>query len=183
MVGTEAGRYQFLLFLLRLYTRLRKKEILDDFNRGRIMGYIEANPGVYYTDIMTTLDMNNGTLAYHLNVLEKERLIVSHREGVYRIFHPRLKTSESIALFPKRFFSTGSAGTDFKPSTLQQKVIDVIEDLQGITQVEIAETLVVSKQSLNYHIKKLRRAGVITVKKEKGNTRCFTRDPSMEAYE
>ncbi len=45
---TEAGRYRFLGLLVPLYTKLKKEEILDDFTRGKIYGYIVANPGDNY---------------------------------------------------------------------------------------------------------------------------------------
>ena len=182
VAGTEVGRYKFFLLLLPLYTRLKKKDVLDDFNRGRIMGYIETNPGVHFTDIMQTLDIGSGNLAYHLDVLEKTRLVVSRREGVYKIFYPRMWNSKK-APTPQHFFSTGFSKKDFKPSALQQKIIDMIEGYQGITQVEIAENLGISKQSLGYHIKKLRRADIITVKREKGSTRCFLKNTVIEVHE
>ena len=143
------------------------------------MGYVEANPGVHYTELMRALDLNNGTLAYHLNVLEKERFVVSRRQGLYKLFYPRLwRGSEPQA--PQHFFSTGFSRKDYKPSTVQQKVVSVIQDYPGISQVEIAENLGISKQSLNYHIKKLRRAGQISVKREKGNTHCYIKDSIAE---
>ena len=179
VASTEVGRFQFLLLLLPLYTRLRKKDILDDFNRGRIMGYVETNPGVHFTDIMRTLDIGSGTLAYHLDVLEKERFIVSRREGVYKLFYPRLwQSKEAPRALP--FFSTGSSRKNFRPSALEKKVIDIIEMFPGITQVDIAEQLGISRQSMSYHIRKLRRAEVITVKKEKGKTCCFLNENVIE---
>ncbi len=179
---SEAGRFQFLLFLLPLYTRLTRKDIKNDFNRGRIMGYIEANPGVSYTEIMKTLSLSNGTLAYHLQVLEKEKLLVSRREGLYRVFFPRFHSGDKKEETTyKRFFSTGTAGVKFRPSAIQQRIIAVVEGLPGITQVELAGILGTSKQSLNYHIKKLKRAGVLTVKKTEGKARCFIRENRSES--
>ena len=181
LVGTEVGRYRFLLLLLPLYTRLKKKNVLDDFNRGRIMGYIETNPGVHYTDIMRSLGIGSGNLAYHLDVLEKQRFIVSRREGVYKLFYPRQQAAnELLPPSSERFFSTGFSRKNFKPSDLEQKITSVIEEFQGISQVELAEHLGISKQSLGYHIKKLRRAGVITIKQEKGNTLCFINEKKVE---
>ena len=144
------------------------------------MGYIETNPGVHFTDIMKTLDIGSGTLSYHLDVLEKERLINSRREGIYKIFYPRLwKSTEAPK--PLLFFSTGALKKNFRPSILEQKIINMVEEFPGITQVEIAEKMGISKQSLNYHIRKLRRANVITLKREGGTTRCFLNETVNEA--
>ena len=144
------------------------------------MGYIETNPGVHFTDIMKTLDIGSGNLAYHLDVLERERLIVSRREGVYKLFYPRLWKSAKEPS-PLHFFSTGISRKDFKPSALDQKIIDMISEYPGISQVDIAENLGISKQSLNYHVRKLRRADIITVQREQGNTRCFLKEQTAES--
>jgi len=144
------------------------------------MGYIEANPGVHYTEIMKSLDLSNGTLSYHLSVLEKQKLIISKREGLYKLFYPRPRKKEDETAIKPRFFSTGISLENFKPSIIQEKIIKTIEEFQGISQIEIAEMLGLTKQSINYHIKKLRRAGIITVKKEKGSTRCFLIDKAQK---
>jgi predicted transcriptional regulator len=72
IANTEAGKYWFLKFLiLPLYVKLSKKDVLDHFIRGQIYGYLVVHPGDNYTTIKQNLDLTNGTLTYHLDVLER----------------------------------------------------------------------------------------------------------------
>jgi DNA-binding transcriptional ArsR family regulator len=89
---TETGKYKLLALLpllIHMYTRIQKEDVLDQFVRGQIYGYIRTNPGVHYNQIRRGIDVKNGTLSYHLSVLEKTELVKSRREGLrYRAFYP-----------------------------------------------------------------------------------------------
>jgi len=145
---------------------LKKDKLRDQYNRGRIMGYLEANPrGVYFTDILKTLDMKYGTLVYHLNVLERERELFSRGERASRIFFAR---GTEVYGEKKKFWEK----VEFFPSKVQQDIIDTIEEQDHITQTEIAKKLRVSKESLHYHIRKLKKAGVVQIERRGGCTFC-----------
>ncbi len=93
---TEPGKYRILLLFLPLYTRLNKDEILDQSTKENIHGYIIANPGEHYNVIRKRLNIRNGTLAYHLNVLKREKLIKSRRDGIYKRFYPAEMSKSEI---------------------------------------------------------------------------------------
>jgi len=170
---TEVGKFAFFSTFFVLYHRLKKNNTFNDFNRGLIMGYIVANPGVTYTELMKSLEMKNGTLSYHLNVLERERMIISNKLGLYKIFYPRLnKASKSYKQSP-RYYSTGKLNDNFFPSILQQKILEAIEEFPGILQLEIRKKLDMTRQSLNYHIKMLKRAGLIRIEKDRRTIACY----------
>jgi len=128
---------------------------MSDFTRGRILGGIETQPGISFNELRRNLKLPNGTAVYHLEVLERERLIKSERDGIYRRFFPWGMPVEKDG---------------FYPSAVQKRIMDAINNHQttGIrfTQIELAKELRMSKQLLGYHIKKLRKEGV--VKKLKG---------------
>lgn len=134
---------------------MTKEDVLSDFNRGRILGSIQTQPGITFNELRHKLNMPNGTAVYHLEVLERERLIKSERDGMNRRFFPW-----GMQLDRDRFF----------PSEQQWRVINVILERasQGVkvTQADIVKLTGSSKQALNYHVKRLVKAGV--VQKEKG---------------
>jgi DNA-binding transcriptional ArsR family regulator len=88
-IATEHGKYALFQFLfVPLYSRIKKDRVLDNFTRGMIYGFIMSNPGVHYNFIKQKLGLNNGSIVYHLTVLERQELIKSERVGLYKRFYP-----------------------------------------------------------------------------------------------
>ena len=42
------------------------------YQRGRLMGYLTANPGCHFRALMAALEMSNGQITHHLKILEDE---------------------------------------------------------------------------------------------------------------
>ncbi|RLF51191.1 MAG: hypothetical protein DRN24_05340, partial [Thermoplasmata archaeon] len=161
---TETGRYKFLVFLsvfIPLYARLQKEDVLDQFVRGQIYGCIKMHPGIHYNQIRRDLNIKNGTLSYHLRVLEKTELIKSRREGLrYRAFYP------TSMKFPEK--------ERYRLTELQTNILEIIKKHDGISQKEIANILKKKPQVINYNIKVLKQAGLIISKKISRKTLCYS---------
>ena len=154
--------------LVPLYSKLRKEEVLDQFTRGKIQGYITAYPGEHYNSIKTQLGLNNGALAYHLRVLEREGYITSLRDGVYKRFYPKETP------LPKR---RGQF------SAMQDMIIENIRSEPGISQDGLAQKMKVSNQVIYYHVRTLMAAGAVRVEKTGKETHCYLGDSeSSESY-
>ncbi len=160
---TETWLYLFSAFcvsILPLYTRIDKEDVLDQFVRGQIYGYIKTNPGAHYNQIRREIDVKNGTLAYHLRVLEKTELIKSRKEGVrYRAFYPVGHK------FPKK--------ERFRLTNLQYRILKTIEKNEGLTQKDISAHLQKKPQTINYNIKVLQKADLIELKRVGRKSRCY----------
>ena len=160
---TETGKYKLLALLpllIPMYTRIQREDVLDQFVRGQIYGYIRSNPGVHYNQIRRGIDVKNGTLSYHLSVLEKTELIKSRREGVrYRVFYP------TGMKFPKK--------ERFRLTEFQIQIINIIKENEGINQKEIALKLDKKPQTINYNIKILEQAELIKIVKKGRKTFCY----------
>jgi predicted transcriptional regulator len=161
---TEVGLL-FILWglLMPLFTRLKKKEVLNQFTRGEIFGFIKANPGVHLTAIKENLGLANGVLAYHLKVLIREEFIVDRREGGYKRFYPR-----DMRVPRKRVHFT----------RLQLDIVERLSMHPGSTQVSLARMLGESKQVINYNVGVLVAAGVVRVEREGSKTLLFVQDAS-----
>jgi DNA-binding MarR family transcriptional regulator len=155
---TETGRYFFLKFLfLPLFTKVKKKHPLENKMRELIYEYIELYPGENYTAIKKTLGLANGTLVYHLKILMKENLVRSVSEGRYKRFYPmESKELDNIKIYEHE--------GEQMLTELQRKIIEKLEEEPEISQVEVAKSLGVSRQLINYHIAKLVKAGVLKLK-------------------
>jgi predicted transcriptional regulator len=147
-----------LNLLLPVYVKLRREEVLDQYTRGKIHGYIIANPGEHYNSIKAQLRLKNGTLAYHLRVLEREGYVKTTRDGMFKRFYPE------AALLPRR---------RSEYSAIQEIVLENVRTSPGITQNELARRMGVSSQVVNYHIRNLVAAGAIRLDREGRLTRCY----------
>jgi len=150
-----------LNLLLPMYVKLRREEVLDQYTRGKIHGYIIANPGEHYNSIKAQLRLKNGTLAYHLRVLEREGYVKTTRDGMFKRFYPM------ESLVPRR-------KSEF--SAIQEIVLEHIRSSPGANQNELARQMGVSSQVVNYHIRNLVAAGIIRLERDGRETRCYLND-------
>jgi predicted transcriptional regulator len=157
--ATEAGRWSLMLLFLPLYTKLRKDKILDQRTRGLIEGYITANPGCNYTIIRDNLELADGTLTYHLQVLEREGFVYSIREGLFRCFYPQGVPP------PKR--------GKLHLSDTQMDIIRISKRIPGITVGEIASAMNRRPNVISYHLKLLREGGLVRMEEDGRHVRVY----------
>ncbi len=142
-----------------MITKEDKQE--DNFLRGQIFGYIRANPGEHYSAIKQALELKNGTLAYHLSVLEKDEKIKSRHDGFY-----------------KRFYPTGMKVPEDGRAILNKIQLDILEIIKanpGISQLELSDKIGLSSATVNYHISIMVNAGYIKLNRKGRKTMCFAR--------
>jgi DNA-binding transcriptional ArsR family regulator len=145
------------------YSRLKRRSVLDNLNRKNIFEQIKTNPGVHFNQLLRDLDMQPGSMSYHLNVLEKKEYVKSIQDGNYR-----------------RFFLYG-ASTDFKIAltSIQLRILSIVDKKPGITQAKISRSIGKNRMLVNYHIKILRDAGILSVEKSGRETLCYTTSAAM----
>lgn len=157
--GTELGLGLLAPVFIFLYSKIKRDEILDNYTRGQIHGYILANPGEHYNSIKGALDLNNGTLAYHLNRLEAENIIKSRLDGLFKRFYPAsMKMPET----------NGHALTE-----VQRSIIAKIKETPGISQRDIASLMKLSNATINYHLERLLKKGAVRRERAGMRNRCY----------
>ena len=150
-LAAEPSRYALVKFLwVPLYTKIRKEEVLDQFVRGRIFGYIEHNPGVTYSQIKRKIGVGNGTLTHHLSMLEKQNYIKADRDGLYKRFYPRDYHIDEDTV---------------ELTTLQRDIYFLAKTEPGISQKDLSDRLGVSERVMSYHIHLLQEARLIRVER------------------
>jgi parallel beta-helix repeat protein len=157
--GTEVGKYGFFSAIAPLYTkRRRKKDENYGYNKGLIQGYVDGNPGESYNSIKRALDLKNGTLAYYLKVLQREGIIKSERDGMYKRFYPtKGKSSKEV----------------IELSSIQQKIFGYIRKNPGCSQTDISNKLGLIQSKINYHVNLMVDARVIKIKHDSNKTMCY----------
>ncbi|MGA1848626.1 MAG: VWA domain-containing protein [Thermoplasmatota archaeon] len=143
------------------YTRIRREDLLNQENRKRIYEFITDNPGEHFRALQRAVDLEVGVLSHHLNVLEKEQLIVSEQDGNNR-----------------RFWAAGVKHDHDKVhlSRIQENILKQIDRDPGITQAQIAKKIGVSRKVVFYHVKFLRNAGIVREEKEKRKTHYYSKE-------
>jgi len=156
---TEVGRAALLgLVLVPLYTKIKREKVMDHFVRGRIYEFVCQNPGVNYSAIKEQFKLTNGTVTYHLSMLERQEFIRAKQDGIY-----------------KRYFANngGTPASDVEPMSLQLTIAKAIRERPGMTQKEIAKRVGSSKQLVSYHIRRMRKEGQLETRRHGRSVRVF----------
>jgi predicted transcriptional regulator len=156
---TEGGKFFVLkLLLVPLYARRRRNELLEHQTRGMILGYLMVHPGDTYTHLKRNLQLTNGTLSYHLVVLEREGILRGQTYGVH-----------------KRFFPVGVRVPEDGGGLheVQMRMLGAIREVPGLAVKDIAGALGITSQHALYHIRGLAAKGLVRLERKGVRLRCF----------
>ena len=123
----------------------------DMLTRGRLLGYLEANPGIHFSALRDALGLANGVTAYHLNFLESSGQIISWRDGKLRRYAISSLTKEEVSKIRNPISGTMLA------------ILEVLADTGnlGMSGPDISRKLQISRQLLSHHLSELRNGGMI----------------------
>ncbi|MCH1537624.1 MAG: helix-turn-helix domain-containing protein [Candidatus Poseidonia sp.] len=150
--GAGAFEVVKVALLMALFTPLlARKSRNDELNRGRILGYIEANTGIHFSALRDALRLVNGVTAHHLHTLELQHQIVSWRDGKFRRY-----ASANLSVDQRSSVKSIVSGS-------RLAILEVLSDAGqlGLPNPEIAKRLELSRQLLSYHLKHLNQADLI----------------------
>ena len=169
--ATSAG-----LWLLGLVGRT--SETSDGrYQRGRLTGYLTANPGCHFRALMAALDMSNGQITHHLKVLEQEERVWRRADGRLVRFYPY--TSNLHPGVDEDDLPLPPLSPD--PNSLQGKILRLLDDDGQMgdfpTQAELANRLDRSQQLVSHHLRTLQRFGLVEKRKMGMRNRyCLTKE-------
>jgi predicted transcriptional regulator len=152
LLGTEIGILAGAALVMPLFTRIKRERTLDHFVRGQIFQYVKMNPGASYSTIKRQLGLRNGTLTYHLKMLQLQGFLRAEREGLHCFFFP--------ADMPK------PAARTVWLSATQARLAGLLAASPGVTQAELVKISGLKQQVVSYNMLALERAGVVSVKRE-----------------
>jgi predicted transcriptional regulator len=143
----------FLKMMMALgYRKVEQNAILRNRNRQKIFETIAANPGVKFHALERLTTMKEGTLKYHLLILETKRWIVSVSIGKsMRYFenNGRYSKLEKRVLLHLQ-----------NPTT--RKILEILSASPMISRKEIAGIMGITGPSVSWHTKRLSEDGIIT---------------------
>ena len=128
----------------------------DMLTRGRLLGYLEANPGIHFSALRDALGLANGVTAYHLHFLESTGQVISWRDGKLRRYAISSLTKEEVSRIKSPISGTRLA------------ILEVLSDSGnlGMSGTEIRKKLEISRQLLSHHLSELRNGGMVEAASE-----------------
>ncbi len=173
--SSRGSLFLSLLLAVPLFTRLRRDDVRSQYNRGRIVQFVDDHPGATYSEIRKRLDLPNGNCAYHLRVLE--------RSGELR----RTARGASLQFYPS---SVRPGAEGLPPLTEDQRsLLDIILQTGGGETGAIAEALrardaTKAETDVSYHLRVLnRRASLISAERTGRRTVYFVTAAQRENLE
>ena len=158
--NTEWIRIPALQFGIGLIGMVRKNGEHDgEYQRGRIMGYLTANPGVHFRALLGALEMSNGQLTHHLKNLEGAERILRRKDGRLVRFYPAsIQSTLDDDELPVPLLTPD-------PNSLQGKILRLLDatenDIVNLSQKELAVRLEASQQLVSHHLRTLEKFGLI----------------------
>lgn len=132
-----------IAILMAIVTPLiAKKSNRDDLNRGRILGFIEANAGIHFSALRDALQLANGVTAHHLQMLETQGTIISWRDGKLRRYAAGNISPDQIHALSQPIVGTRLA------------ILETLADAGalGLSNKELGAKLQLSRQLLSHHM-------------------------------
>jgi predicted transcriptional regulator len=148
----------FSIISLFLYSKIKRHRLLENQRREAIFNHIKTNPGDHFRSIMNELNLEVGTLSYHVNKLESEGLIKSRQDGMYRRFY------------------TIDARIDGKLilSELQERILNFIKTNPGISGSNIANEFGMDRKIITYHVGVLQKIGFVYTEPSGREVLCYS---------
>lgn len=137
-------RFALSAFMLPLYTRITRTDVLEHEKRDEIYGLIRESPGIHAHEIGERARIGWGTTVYHLKLLENHSLVVSKKSGRYKRFF--VNTGE----YTKKKDVYGALRNETAKS-----VADFIVNHPGTTQKELCAALGIQPSLASWHVQKL----------------------------
>jgi predicted transcriptional regulator len=119
-----------------------------------IYNHITEYPGVSFSTLKRFHDLNDGTLRYHLNYLERAEKITSKLEAGKLHYYP----------YPKSAIDSNSTNTNSKIHDLtphQELILNIIKQNPGINQTELITKTSLKRHILTYNISQLITLGMV----------------------
>ncbi len=148
-----------VLTMLGLFARIRHDDVLEG-PRKEIYKYIERNPGENLADITKNLGFSSSSVRHHLDVLEENDKIVSHKSGKYRRFYVN-----------KNGYSKYTNGNGYKhiiselKNTTSRRIVKFLLKNPGSNQKYISKSLNLHPSTINWHAKRLKEIDIVDKKK------------------
>jgi predicted transcriptional regulator len=116
-------------------------------------------------DIKRNLQLNNGTLTHHLNVLERDNLIRSKNQGTRKLF-----------------FAAGARVPEDGGGMheVQQQIMRHLQESGGLAVSDVAGVIGISRQLAIYHLRDMSRKGLVRIERRAFRIVAYAEPPGLQ---
>ncbi|MBI4015927.1 MAG: hypothetical protein HY362_04380 [Candidatus Aenigmarchaeota archaeon] len=147
---------------------IEEKNVRDHNRRGRLVALIRSDPGVNFSGLREYMGergtdgsvkpLPQGSLTYHLDILEEFGLVKSVYRGRERLLYP---TGFKV---PRNHLRTEE----------DNRILDILRGVPEVTQSRLAELAEVAQSTMSYRLRRL--ADYIKVERVGKENRLFAKD-------
>jgi predicted transcriptional regulator len=144
-------------------------DLMGNQNRLSIYNYVANNPGCTQAEIAMRQNMREGTVKYHLLMLETEGKIIRKRMGK----------------FTRLFRNSGTSDLERKIASrirneMSRNVLLAILRSPGITNQDLSERFGIEKSSVHWHIDRLLEDGIILILQDGRHKQYYMKDDAKD---
>ncbi|HLE47205.1 MAG TPA: winged helix-turn-helix transcriptional regulator [Candidatus Thermoplasmatota archaeon] len=148
---------------LLLFSRIAQSDILNHERRSFLLEFVKQNPGERVEVARRALGFSNGSMHYHLRVLQARDLVRVHKMGgCARLFvaGPRVQPTPYVPARRKKF-------------------LEIVGSSPGLTQRDVAKMLDLSERMVSYHVRTLESQGLLEIHADGFRKRLFVKVPPV----
>ncbi len=155
MPGETFAAFKSLTYLG--YRAITDNNILKNSIRLKILDYIKKNPGVSFSVLSEEIDINRGTLSYHLKFLKLYNKIKIHNEDkrYKKYFENHMKFNDDEMKILK-----------YLKQDTPRRIIENLIEHPGISRKDISKVIGISAPAITQYMEYLRADGIIKIEKE-----------------
>lgn len=139
-----------MLFVL-IPARVRKERLLEHWLRRRIVDEVRRQPGIHHRELLRLLSVSNGTLAYHLRLLERAGLLrFSRAHGRKLLWVPEGEVDLEHLLMTER----------------ERQLVGLLTGIPSARLAELGPRCGLKSSTVGYHVDRLRARGLVEAHRE-----------------
>ncbi|MEF8832979.1 MAG: ArsR family transcriptional regulator [Candidatus Thermoplasmatota archaeon] len=123
-------------------------------NRKKIYQLIEEFPGLHMREIKRRTDLSMNLVRYHLEQLKKYEVVEEVEEDEYKRYYPK-EGERRVDFEDKRYLAL------LREEIPLSIVVYLLSEGEPVSHGDIKEELGMAASTLSYHLKKMRKKGLI----------------------
>lgn len=156
--GLVLAAFVFASLAVAAYHMLRRRSLLENNVRGRILQAVHERPGTTVTELARSAGVTHQTALYHVELLVNGGMLVETRKGKRRHFFA------NDGNFSPEERAVATVASD--PGSMQ--ILNLVRGTPDLSKSAVASRLAISKNTVNWHLRKLAASGLVVAEPRGG---------------